>query len=145
MWGRVLVRSGPCLLLGAALLLCAVPGQAQSVSDGAITGTITEASGAVLPGAALTITSPALVSGERTAVSGAEGRFVFLSLPPGTYELKASLQGFKSYAESGIVVGRGKTVDVAVRLEIGAFEETIMVTSLTPIVDTRSSRAGSPG
>jgi len=139
MWKRVLVRSGPCLLLGAALLLFATPVHAQAVLDGSITGTVTMSSGEVLPGATVKITSPALVTGERRAVSGDNGRFVFLNVPPGTYELSASLQGFKTYAESGIVVGRGKVVDVAVAMEIGKFEETITVSSMTPIVDTRSS------
>jgi outer membrane receptor protein involved in Fe transport len=119
--------------------MAAMPASAQSVSEGSITGTVSIATGEVLPGATIKLTSPALVSGTRTAVSGSEGRFVFMSLPPGSYDLSVSMQGFKTAAEKGIVLERGTTVDVPVKMEIGKFEETITVTSVTPIVDTRSS------
>jgi len=139
MRSRALVRSGPCLLLGAMLLVAAMPASAQSVNEGNITGTVSVATGEVLPGATITITSAALVSGTRTAVSGSGGRFVFMSLPSGRYDLTASMQGLKTTTETGIVLERGATVDVPVRMEIGQFGETVTVTSATPIVDTRSS------
>ncbi len=72
-------------------------------------------------------------------MSGSEGRFVFMSLPAGSYDLTVSMQGFKTASETGIVLERGAGLDVPVRMEIGQFEETITVTSVTPIVDTRSS------
>jgi outer membrane receptor protein involved in Fe transport len=119
--------------------MAAMPVLAQSVSDGNITGTVATATGEVLPGATIKITSAALVAGVRTAVSGSEGRFVFLSLPPGRYDLSVSMQGFKTATETGLVLERGQSLDVPVHMEIGQFAETITVTSVTPIVDTRSS------
>jgi outer membrane receptor protein involved in Fe transport len=116
-----------------------MPASAQSVSEGNITGTVSIATGEVLPGATIKLTSLALVTGTRTAVSGREGRFVFMSLPPGSYDLSVSMQGFKTATETGLVLERGAGLDVPVRMEIGKFEETITVSSVTPIVDTRSS------
>jgi outer membrane receptor protein involved in Fe transport len=130
---------GLFLVFGAALLVAAPPGWAQSVSEGTITGTVMDTTAAVIPGAALRVTSPALVRGERTATSGGEGRFVFMSLPPGVYNLTATLQGFKTATASGLVVERGTALDVPIRMEMGRYEEQITVTSESPMVDTRSS------
>ena len=66
---------------------------AQSVNDGTISGTTSLSSGERIAGVTIKVTSPALVSGERTTTSDNEGRFVFLSVPPGTYNLSASMQG----------------------------------------------------
>jgi outer membrane receptor protein involved in Fe transport len=139
MRSRALVRSGPCLLLGVMLLFAAMPASAQSVTEGAISGTVRITSGEVLPGATVKATSAALVTGERQAVTSGEGRFVLLSLPPGTYDLTVTMQGFKTATAKGLIVERGTTLDVPIMMEIGQFEETVTVTSVSPIVDTRSS------
>src|SRR6266498_5062507 len=89
-------------LLIIALLLFAVSAWAQAVHDVTITGTVTATSGERLPGVTLTITSPALVTGERQTMTDSEGRFVFLSLPPGSYRVSAELQGFGRYLQPGI-------------------------------------------
>jgi outer membrane receptor protein involved in Fe transport len=134
------LRTGLFLVLGAVLLLVApVPGMAQTVFEGTITGTVVLATGEVMPGAAIKLTSPVLVTGERTATSDERGRFVFLRVPPGEYVLSVTLQGFKTANTKGIVVERGVTTDVPVTMELGGYEEQVTVTSETPVVDTRSS------
>jgi outer membrane receptor protein involved in Fe transport len=127
------------LLACGALVVAATPGWAQTVSEGTITGTVMEATGAVIPGAALKLTGPALVTGERTATSGPEGKFVFMSVPPGEYRLTASLTGFKTVTAAGLLLERGASVDVPIKMELGSYEEQIVVTSETPLMDTRSS------
>ena len=126
-------------VLGAAALLLAMPAAAQSISEGTITGTVYVSSGEVLPGVALTLKGPAVVTGQRTATSDAKGRFVFMSVPAGTYDLSAGLAGFKTVTETGVIVPRGSSVDVTFRMEIGSVEESITVTSVSPVIDTRSS------
>jgi outer membrane receptor protein involved in Fe transport len=133
------LRTGLFLVFGAVLLCAATPGWAQAVLEGTITGTVMETTGAVIPGAALKLTGPALVTGERTATSGPEGKFIFMSVPPGTYALTATMKGFKTATVEGLVVERGKTVDVPFQMEIGKFEEQIVVTAETVMMDTRSS------
>jgi outer membrane receptor protein involved in Fe transport len=133
------LRTGLFLILGAALLFAATPGQAQTVFEGTITGTVVMATGEVLPGVALKLTSPALVTGEQTATTDGRGHFVFLRVPPGEYQLTATLKGFKTATASGLVVARGMVLDIPIRMEIGSYEEQITVTSESPVVDTHSS------
>src|SRR5688572_7181891 len=118
------------------VLFSVSPALAQSVSDGTITGTVGVPTGETVSGATVRITSPALVAGERTATTDQQGRFVFLSLPPGTYNLTATLQGFKSYSAPGIILNSGDKRDVIVRLEPGAFKESIIVSGAAPLIDT---------
>jgi outer membrane receptor protein involved in Fe transport len=132
-----LIRFGPCLIL--ALLLAATPLFAQSVSQGTITGTSFLPAGEKSPGVTVRISSPALVAGERQAISDADGRFVFLSLPPGTYKLTATLSGFKTFTTPDIVLHAGDKRDVRVDLSMGAYEEEVVVIGAAPMVDTRSS------
>jgi len=92
---RSLIRMGSCLAV--SLMFLVASGYAQSVSDGTITGTVAMPNGESIRSVPVKITSPALVSGERNTVSDDQGRFVFLSLPPGTYSLSATLDGFKGF------------------------------------------------
>jgi outer membrane receptor protein involved in Fe transport len=128
------------LVWAAMMLLVASFGWAQSTSEGTITGTVTLQDGTGAPGVTLTISSPSLVTGERLAMSEGNGRFVFMSVPPGTYTLKAALDGFRTYTTSGIVVRRGDKVDLKVGMQPGSYEEAIIVTGAAPIVDTRSAQ-----
>ena len=68
-------------------------GRAQT--QGGITGTVTDSSGAPVPGATVTVTNTA-TRGTRNTTTNAEGLYTFPSLPPGSYELKVELQGFKT-------------------------------------------------
>lgn len=127
--------------LGLYLIVVLVSGLAwaQSVSHGTITGTVTLPSGERMNGVAVKLASSALVTGERTTTSDEQGRFVFLSLPPGNYSVTATMQGFKSFTARDIVLQSGDKRDVAIKLEVGAFEEAITVSGAAPIVDTRAS------
>ena len=136
---RTLCRPALCLALGAALMLGVSPAWAQTVTEGKITGTVYLPTGEAVSGATARVTGDAIVAGERVVVSSEGGKFVFLSLPPGTYDLTISMDGFKTFAQENIVLTTGDIVDVKATLEIGAIEETVIVTSETPIVDTRSS------
>src|SRR5438128_81594 len=126
-------------IITAVLLLLAVSGWAQAVHGGTITGTVTMASGERVPGVTVMVTSPALVTGERQAMSDREGRFVFLSLPPGKYNLTASLQGFNKFSQMGIALLAGENTDVKVKLQPSSYQEEVTVTAATPIVDSKSS------
>ncbi|MGA7617343.1 MAG: TonB-dependent receptor [Thermoanaerobaculia bacterium] len=133
---RIAGPLGVCLILA---LVAVSPAWAQAVHEGSLTGTVYLSSGEPAPGVTVTIISPALVSGERMMVSDDEGRFVFLSIPPGSYELRASLDGFSTYSQKGIVIRAGDKASFKVRLEPGSYEETIIVTADSPVFDTRSA------
>jgi outer membrane receptor protein involved in Fe transport len=128
-----------CFILGAVVLLGAGPAWSQSVTEGKLTGTVYLPTGEALAGATARVVSDALVRGEQTVVSGEGGRFVFLSLPSGSYDLTVSLDGFKTFTQEGITITRGTTFDVEVNMEIGAIEDVITVTAETPIINKHSA------
>lgn len=122
------------------LAFVAVPAvRAQSILDGKLTGTITEANGEPLPGVAVEVTSPALISGKRATVTSARGTYVFLNLPVGVYKIMATLPGFKTTIQDKVGISAGGSLEVNLKLEPGAIEEQITVLAASPIIDTKSS------
>jgi carboxypeptidase family protein len=103
-----------------------------------LNGRVTDSSGGVLPGATVTATQTAtgLV---RTDVTDANGNYLLSNLPIGPYKLEISLQGFKSYVQTGIVLQVGATPTINAALEVGALEESITVDAAAPLVDVRSA------
>src|SRR5262245_41420706 len=97
-------------------LVCASAAFAQSAS-GSIQGTVKDETGAVLPGATVTITNTDTAHA-RTLATDAGGRFVAPDLPPGPYEIKAELSGFSSVVRSGVTltVGRAAVVDLSMKV-----------------------------
>ena len=125
------------LVFGLAVVNVSVA-RAQSILEGKITGTITDDKGESLPGAAIEVTSPAMI-GKRSVLSSARGTFAILSLPIGRYKLTASLPGFKTSVQEDIAVTAGSSVVIAVSLPPGAIEETVTVTGEAPVVDAKTS------
>ena len=91
-------------LLGVVILLAAWVATGGAQTQGGISGLVTDSSGAAVPGATVTVTNTA-TSGTRNTTTNAEGLYTFPALPPGFYELKVELQGFKT-AEIAILQGR---------------------------------------
>jgi outer membrane receptor protein involved in Fe transport len=125
-------------IAGMALLLVASRGAAQ-VQTGSITGTITDASGAVLPGATVTLTGEKLIGGAAALVTDAAGAYRFDRLPPGAYTVKFELQGFKTVTRDDIRVSAAFVATVNAKLEVGSLQESITVTGESPTIDTKSN------
>src|SRR5205809_7001983 len=87
------------------LLVGIIPAIAQ-VSTGEILGKVADASGAVLPGVTVTLSSPSLIT-PRVVTTSETGAFRFPSTPIGTYTVKFELAGFKSYVRSDIIIQAG--------------------------------------
>jgi hypothetical protein len=121
-------------------LVGASPAAAQEFR-GRINGTVTDASGAVLPGVTVTATSPALIQ-PQVAVSGEDGTYRLIALPAGVYEITFELPGFKVLKREGIRVVIGQTLTVDARLEVATLEETVTVTGESPVVDTTTTAIG---
>jgi hypothetical protein len=105
-----------------------------------ITGTVRDTSGGVLPGVTVEATSPALVGTSRTAVSDSAGIYRIIDLPPGTYAIAATLPGFATVQRAAIQVSGSATFTIPVEMKVGTLEETITVTSETPVVDVQTVR-----
>jgi hypothetical protein len=127
-------RSLGVALCMALAFLIAPAAWAQS-SGGNVYGTVTDESGALLPGATVTLTGVS-VGGSRSTTSGAQGEFRFLNLDPGTYRLSVALQNFGTTTRD-IIVNTGTNVDLTFGLKVAGLAETVTVTDETPVVDTK--------
>src|SRR4051812_24822798 len=103
-----------------------------------LNGRVTDESGAVLPGATVTVTQTA-TSLVRTAVTDSNGAYLISNLPTGPYRLEVALQGFRTYVQTGIVLQVGATPTINAVLALGALEEAITVEAAAPLVDVRSA------
>jgi hypothetical protein len=122
--------------LALCLLLCASTVWAQATA--ALNGRVTDTSGAVLPG--VTVTATQTDTGfSRTVTTDGDGTYVMPNLPTGPYRLEASLQGFRTYAQTGIVLQVGATPTLNVQLALGDLAETVTVEGAAPLVDVRSA------
>jgi hypothetical protein len=116
----------------------ALPSAAQ-VSTGSITGAIKDPSGASLPGVNVTLTGEHLIGGAKSSPTDAAGAYRFERLPPGAYDLKFELSGFKTVERKGVRINAAFTATVDAALEVGRMEETVTVTGESPTVDTKSN------
>ncbi len=121
------------LALAAAL----APGAHAQLASGNVYGSVADASGAVLPGASITLTGAQVAN--RSTVSGAGGDFRFLSLDPGTYKLAVSLTGF-STVQREIVVNTGANVNLSFSLKVASVEETLTVQAAPARCTARCAR-----
>jgi outer membrane receptor protein involved in Fe transport len=128
--------------LGAILALAlATPSFAQRTT-GAISGTVKDASGAVLPGVTVTV-SGANIVGSQTAVTNEQGFYRILNLPPGEYQLGFTLIGFRGVTRKGLRIAVGGNVEENASLEISQLQEAVEVVGESPVVDTTSNEVGS--
>ena len=105
-----------------------------------IAGVTRDTSGAVLPGVTVEAASPALIEKVRTVVTDAEGRYNITDLRPGTYAVTFTLAGFSSFKRDGVVLTAGFSATVNADMQLGAREETITVSGVSPLVDVQNSR-----
>ena len=126
------------VLVIAGLVLLPAIGHAQ-IRTGALRGTVTDASGAVMPGVTIELTGAALIGGPKTAVTDERGQYRFPTLAPGTYSVAASLQGFQSVRREGIRVEVGSQFDVDFQLKITGVAEEVTVVGAPPLIDTSRS------
>ncbi len=135
MFGRRSVLRHVAVLVLMALSSGA-PAWAQATAQ--LSGSVRDSSGAVLPG--VTVTATQTDTGfTRTVVTDDSGAYVMPNLPTGPYKLDVSLQGFKSYLQTGIVLQVGETPTINASLAVGNLEETVSVEAATPLVDVRSA------
>jgi len=129
---------------GIALLALVVFGALPMVAQfdtGTITGTVTDASGALVARATVTVTN--LGTGiQKSFVSDQNGNFVASSLPYGTYVVGISASGFAEAKSQPVVLNVGSTVNLNLRLAVGASQESVQVNGTATTVDTSSSTSG---
>src|SRR5262245_64093968 len=114
---------------------------AAQITQGRLTGLVTDAQGAILPGATVTVTSPALI-GTQSTVTQADGKYLFPALPTGTYKIVVDLAGFQKLTRENVQVIVGQTISVDAQLPIASLAESVTVAAASPVIDVTSTKVG---
>ena len=133
-------RPGPLLLAMLGVLICTFIGVAPSRAQvkSSVKGFITDASGAAVVGASVTIRN--VETGvERTTASGDDGGYLALALPVGSYEVTVTKAGFQPSTHRGIELNVGQEAELDFRLQVSSAKEAIVVSEDAPMVNTSTS------
>jgi len=106
---------------------------------GEITGTVVDASGAVVPGARITLLEVSTNSSYKT-VASTTGDYTVPNLPVGTYQVRVDVQGFKSFIADGVSVTPGGQARVDVKLTVGTSQQTVEITATAQTIQTENAR-----
>ena len=121
-------------------LLVAISASAQQGTT-ELRGRVIDPQGSVLPGVTVVVRNQE-TGMFRETVSGPDGTFIASGLVPGTYQVTAELQGFKKFERKDLRLEVGKTSSIDVAMAVGSIEETITVTTESPLVDVTSKEIG---
>ena len=135
------VRIG--FVLGCILYLMS-PAAAWPQATAQISGTIRDASGAVLPGVQVTATQ-AETGVARSTITNETGFYVLPSLPLGPYRMEASLTGFRTFAQTGLVLQVASSPVIDVKMEVGQVSQAVEVEAEAVTIETRSVGVGIAG
>jgi len=103
-----------------------------------LSGTVNDPGGALIPGAKVTLNSPETGT-TREATSNASGRFSFVQLPPGTYGLTIKMDGFRPYAQNGILLDATQSAVQNVTLTLGTQEQQVVVNAQASNLNTQNA------
>ena len=132
------MRRGAGLIGLLALLLFLPTAAAAQEQTGSIQGVVKDPQGAVLPGAVVEARNP--LGGATTAVASTDGVYRFPALPPGTYEISATLQGFRPARKVDAVLELGKNLTMDIVLSLASVAEEVTVTAeSSPIIDVKGN------
>jgi len=118
-----------------AILLIAGLAFAQTTQTGNIVGRVLSPEGEGLPGASVTLTSPAMIIPSMSAITGERGGFRFMALAPGDYQITFELSGMKTVIRKGVKVEVARTATLDITMEIKSLEENITVIGQSPTID----------
>ncbi|NOZ13949.1 MAG: TonB-dependent receptor [Acidobacteria bacterium] len=123
------------------LTFLAFTGLVFAGTTGKMVGKIVDESGTALPGVTVVVTSPAL-QGQKSTATDANGKYRLILLPPGMYQLTATLPGFQTITMKGIKVTLESTVEKNFTLKAAKLSESIVVTAEKPLIDQATTTTG---
>src|SRR3984885_5464374 len=128
------------LLLAALSLLVSFQAQshAQSITAGDVTGSVTDPTGAAIPGAMVTLTN-ANTNASQNATTNNEGSYRFAFVAPGAYRITAPATGFQSQTQAGINVSAGQPTPVNIQLTVAGASQTVDVVEAASSVQTQNA------
>jgi hypothetical protein len=121
------------------LVIASAATSISAQQTGTLSGVVRDAQSAVLPGVTVSVSSPSLIGGARTTVTGETGNYQFTALPPGEYTVTYDLSGFTTLKRDSVVVQVARVTRLDVELAVGALQETVTVSGESPVVDTSST------
>ena len=125
-------------VLGALVALCLISPAAAQTFSSSISGTVTDSSGAVVPGAQLQLQN-INTKDVRVVQSDSKGFYTFPNLLPGTYEISATAAGFEKYVKSGMTLNASTAATVDVSLHVGTATQQVTVTGSTVLLNTENA------
>lgn len=126
------------LFLLPIIFVCVASAQ---VDSGAISGVVSDSSGAVIPGAKVQLTQES-TNVEQDLVTNASGFYSAPALHPGTYSITVAIQGFRAEKRTGVVLRVQDRLEVNFQLQIGQAETEVMVTAASPLLESETSSLG---
>ena len=133
------IRAGSVHTLAFAVLLLAAPTAFAQRTTGQIIGTVSDQSGAPLPGVMVTLKGPSIV-GEQTSTTTERGLYRFPALPPGAYSLSFALSGFATLHREGTRTSVGQTTEENVSMKISQIAEEVTVTGESEVLNASSNQ-----
>src|SRR5580704_1297922 len=128
-------------LVFCSLLLTTTAYLFAQAGRGAISGLVSDSSGAIISGAAITATEVGTGT-KQTAVTTAAGIYSFVSLSPGAYDVSASQTGFETTVRKGVIVTVDQTTTANLSMKVGSVNEVVTVNETSSLVDTTNSTVG---
>ena len=134
-------NGGACLptLCLLAALLCFPTAVLAQLGTGTINGNVQDSSGAVIPGATVSLLNPGVVGGNQETVSDERGAYQFVRLVPSpTYSVRAELAGFRPALRQNVVINADVNVRVDLTMEVGGVTDEVTVSGEAQLLDTAS-------
>ncbi len=128
-----------CNFLIVCLLVAASAWGQGGTNSGTIAGEVDDSSGAKISGAKVEVASPAMIERVRDTVTGDDGLYKIVNLPPGVYTVTATQDGFSTVRRENIEITTGFTATVNFALTPGSVQQTVTVTTQAPVLDTQDS------
>ena len=129
------------LQLTCILLLAAAPILLAQTAGGTFSGKITNAQGADVPNAAVTVTN-ITTNAQQKVLTGPDGGFAVTGLPPGTYRIDVETQGYKRATQQNITLVAGGPTPIRITLEAGSMNDSVELRGRTPAIETETGEAG---
>jgi hypothetical protein len=129
------------LLFAILFLVCGAGTLAAQLDTGSITGTVTDSSGAAIPGAKVTLINTG-TNASAVSESTTTGTYVFDNLLPGTYTVTAQSKGFQDYVVHGLGVHVQQVLTVDVHLNAGNVQQQVTVTAAAPLLQAENASVG---
>jgi hypothetical protein len=138
-----MTRAGKLSLAAFTVLVCLLaPRMAiAQLGNSTLSGQVTDAQGAGVPGATVTVTNKG-TSALRTMPTNENGSYRFVSLPPGTYDLRVEMDGFRTAVRQGVELRVDSPTELDLSLVVGALAETVQVTAETKALNTSDGSLG---